>query len=98
LTYIVYWKDNSETDHPGRKLGEFEDMEAAIAACQRFVDRSLDECGSGSAGDLFSQYCSFGEDAWIISDDPACKFSAWDYAKQRCQEIAAAKRAVRGTG
>lgn len=85
MTYIAYLKETSEMDDPGRKVGEFEDAEAAIAACQRIVDRSLDECGSGSAGDLFGQYCAFGEDAWIITDDPNCKFSAWDHARQRCR-------------
>ena len=41
-----------------------------------------------TAEELFSQYTSFGEDAWISSDDASCNFSAWQYAKERCAEFA----------
>jgi hypothetical protein len=92
VIYIAYAKDNSEMEESGRKIAEFQDCGAAIAACQRIVNRSLEECDSSQgAGDLFRQYSLFGEDAWIITDDPDCKFSAWEYAKQRCQELAAKK-------
>ena len=31
----------------------------------------------------------YGEDPFIINDDQEDKFSAWEYAKQRCLEYSA---------
>ena len=38
---------------------------------------------------LFSSYTSFGEDPWIVAPTPedTVQFSAWDYAKRRCDEM-----------
>jgi hypothetical protein len=90
--YTVYVKDNSEDDSDRRRIDDCEDCASAIAYCKRIVDRSLSELDANqSAEQLFDLYCLFGEDAWIITDDPACKFSAWDYAKEQCRELAAKK-------
>jgi hypothetical protein len=32
-------------------------------------------------------YVTFGEDPWICSEDSECKFSAWNYARERAKEL-----------
>ena len=73
MIYTVYVNENAHyiDDDERRKIGEFEDREAAIACCKTIVDRSLAECdASGTADEMFRQYTSFGEDPWISSADP----------------------------
>jgi hypothetical protein len=36
---------------------------------------------------LYRQYTTFGRDPYIVPADDASKFSAWDYAKERCTAI-----------
>lgn len=89
--YRVYVDENSHyMDESERRLaGNYDDCRAAIEACKRIVERSLEEqYQEGMAAEqLLRQYKSFGEDPWISSGDGNCKFSAWDYAEQRCNEI-----------
>jgi hypothetical protein len=87
--YIVYVNDNFHyMDESERyKLGEFDDCQSAVAACKRIVDEFLEKTGSMSVDDLFEQYTTFGEDPWILSKDADCKFSAWNYARERCREL-----------
>ena len=66
------------------KLGEFDDCAAAIAACQQMVDDFL-QSNSGKCDDLLATYAMFGEDPFIVTDDPNCKFSARNYARKRVQ-------------
>ena len=90
--YTVFVNDNFHyMDESERyKLGEFDDCESATAACKKIVDEFLEANGSdGTAEDLFEQYTTFGEDPWISSADKNCKFSAWDYARERCRQITA---------
>jgi hypothetical protein len=70
-------------------LGEFDSAEEAIAAAKQIVDRYLLDAYSPdmTADALYDHYTSFGSDPFIRSDDRACHFSAWDYAKVRCQEL-----------
>lgn len=89
--YVVYVDDNFDyMDESERyQLGEFEDCESAIAACKQIVDNFLARLNvNRPAEELFHEYTSAGEDPWIQSDDPECKFSAWEYAKARCRELA----------
>jgi hypothetical protein len=89
--YTVYVDDNFHYMDESRryKLGDFDDCQSAVAACKRIVDDFLARCDANrTAEELFTQYTSFGEDAWIGSDDAACSFSAWQYAKERCGELA----------
>lgn len=89
--YTVYVDDNFHyMDESERyKHGEFDDCQSAVAACKQIVDESLSQCDSRSGADeMFKQYTTFGEDPWVSSDDPDCKFSAWGYAKERCRELA----------
>jgi hypothetical protein len=92
--YTVFIDDNFHyMDESERyKHGEFDDCESAVAACKRIVDEFLNTCDpSKGAEELYKQYTSFGEDPWISSDDSDCKFSAWNYAKERCRELAQKK-------
>ncbi len=67
--------------------GQFETWPEAVAAAKEIVDRCLAEYHQpGMTADaLFSQYTSFGKDPYISPvPDGEARFSAWDYAKQRC--------------
>jgi hypothetical protein len=89
--YVVYVNENSHyMDEEERyKLGEFDDCQSAVAACKRIVDEFLEKADNNvSADDLFKEYTTFGEDSWVITSDKDCKFSAWEYAKERCRELA----------
>ena len=89
--YQVYVDENSHyMDETERySAGLFQDCEAARAECRRIVDDflSANYREGMSAAKLLSLYKSFGEDPWISSADEGCKFSAWGYAEQRCEEI-----------
>ena len=67
--------------------GEFPDAESALADCRRIVDECLESAyrPGMSAAQLWEGYVGFGEDPFIVSvGSPEVKFSAWDYARQRC--------------
>lgn len=91
MKYVVYVDDNF---HPGDEeeryeLGEFASAEEALAAARGVVDSFL---GQGyrpgmSFGELYAGYTGFGQNPVILSDDPDCRFSAWDYARERCREL-----------
>lgn len=73
------------------KHGDFATAEEALAAARNIVDGFLDtayEPGmSGSA--LYASYTAFGDDPFIVSSSGLedVKFSAWDYARVRSDEI-----------
>ena len=88
--YTVFVDDNFHyMDESERyKLGEFADCASAMAACKRIVDEFLTTHGpKNSATELYHQYVTFGEDPWISSEDSECKFSAWNYARERVKEL-----------
>jgi hypothetical protein len=70
-------------------LGAFPTLEAASAACRGVVDDFLLENHKPSmtAAKLYASYTMFGDDPWIATGGEVPSFSAWDYAKQRCDEI-----------
>ena len=77
--------------HPGR----FATYAEAEAHCKRIVDGCLDDCYKPgmTADELYSSYTMFGEDPFIQwnskeVDKVEGRFSAWEYAKARCSEIA----------
>ena len=81
-----HYQDESER----YKYGEYETYEEAVAVCRGIVDRELlhmYENGT-SAADLYITYTSFGEDPFVRPAPRKGKFSAWEYARQRCAEIA----------
>jgi len=63
----------------------------AVAAARRLVDISLAEHFQPgmSAATLYGWYTSFGDDPYIVSPPAGERFSAWEYAKQRCDELCA---------
>lgn len=92
--YVVFVDDNYHyMDESERyKLGEFDDCAEAVAACKKIVDEFFEGSDlNETEGELFKQYTFFGEDPWVSSDDPDCKFSAWNYARERVKELARKK-------
>ena len=89
--YVVMVDENSHyMDLTERyESGRYRDCATAVAVCKAIVDDFLAANGGGAttAAELFSTYTTFGEDPFIVSEDPACAFSGWDYARQRCAEI-----------
>src|ERR1700722_18842671 len=73
------------------EAGAFVTAEEAIATCRALVDRDL--AGNFKAGmtaeALYGAYVGFCNDPFIVADagEPRCSFSAWNYAKQRAQEM-----------
>ena len=54
---------------------------------QVWVDDNKEHRPGMTAEQLYDRYTDFGRDPFLRSDDPkAPTFSAWTYAKQRCQE------------
>ena len=93
MTYRVLVDDNfHHADESERYvLGEFSTLDAAVEASRRMVDEyllSAYEPGV-TAEALFASYTSFGEDPWITAPtaEETVRFSAWDYAKHRCDEM-----------
>ena len=87
--YTVFVDDNFHyMDASERyKLGEFEDCASAVAACKQIVDEFLTTCGADTDAELYHLYVTFGEDPWVASEDSECKFSAWNYARERAKEL-----------
>jgi hypothetical protein len=90
--YTVWVYDNyhymDQDDGPYR-FGEFDTCRAAVAACKRMVEDFLlvNHKPGMSAEDLWGIYTAFGDDPGILSPGDNCRFSAWDFAKQRCEEL-----------
>lgn len=94
MPYTVFVDDNFHyMDESERyKLGEFGDCASAVAACKQIVDEFLTTCDLNKTdSEIYHQYVSFGEDPWISSDDSDCRFSAWNYARERAKELAQKK-------
>jgi hypothetical protein len=92
--YLILVDDNfADQDEQRRyKHSEHRDPVTALAVARGIVDACRDEMRkpemSGQA--LYDAYRSFGEDPFIQTNDPAfARFSAWDYARQRCGLIPA---------
>ncbi len=71
------------------ELGTFATYEAALTACREIVDGSFraDWADDVTADEMFNSYAMFGEDPVIIFDGLHCDFSAWDYARLRCEAL-----------
>ncbi len=97
MSYRVLVDDNFHyMDEDERyELGSYQTLEAAIAAARAIVDDFLlDSRQPGmSAGELFDLYTGFGEDPFIMGPEQGLVlFSAWDYARRRCEELCAGPR------
>ena len=85
--YKVLVYDNFHLDDGERyELGEFDDCAAAIAACKQIIDDFL-LTNLGKYKDLYDSYKAFGSSPLLITDNPNCEFSSWDYAEQRVREL-----------
>jgi hypothetical protein len=94
--YKVMVDDNFhyQNEEERYELGTFSTVEEAIAACKRVVDEDLNNSykAGDTGGELYERYTMFGEDPFIVNLDGADstgKFSAWDYAKERSEVLAA---------
>lgn len=89
--YTVFVDDNYHyQDETARyKLGEYEEYETAVYAAQKIVDDYLQSAYKQgmTAADLWENYCMFGEDPFIVSAEEQTRFSAWEYAADRCQQL-----------
>lgn len=91
--YLVYVDDNFHRgDESERyKLGEYQTRDEAVAVCKSKVEEYFEQIQKGkhSFKELWEGYMLYGEDPFISNDDAETRFSAWEYAKQRCREHAA---------
>ena len=94
MTFKVFVDDNFHyMDESERyELGEFPTLDAAIEASKKIVDEYLLSAYQPgmTAQALFGSYASFGEDPYVIAvqwKQTEVLFSAWDYAKRRCDEL-----------
>ncbi len=90
--WTVYVDDNFHYMDEDKRycLGNFDSLDAAVAACRKIVDDFLQDNPAKTADELYDQFTSFGEDPWIKDPSPAPDtppFSAWDYARKRCNEL-----------
>jgi hypothetical protein len=72
------------------ELGSYATLEEAISAAKAVVDSFLaSEYKPGMTADqLYKQYVTFGEDPFILAPEQSqFPFSAWEYARQRCEEL-----------
>lgn len=92
MPYVVIVNDNFPymEEDDGYRQGAYTDAAAAIEHCRMLVDQYLEAARKPgmSAAQLWDSYTSFGEDPFIRSVDvPPVRFSAWDYARDRCAEM-----------
>jgi hypothetical protein len=91
--YRVLVDDNFHYQDAGERYeqGAYATCADAVAACRAIVDACLrDHYRPGmTAAELWQMYTSFGDDPFIATRDPACRFSAWGYARARCAALAA---------
>ena len=91
MPYSVWIEENSHhADDEGRyHHGDYETPEDAIAECRRIVDEFLESQGASdmSAEELFRVYTLFGEEPHLVGGGAG--FSAWEYARRRCEVLCA---------
>ena len=97
MPYQVFVDDNFHYQDETERItdGVFDTAEEAVAACKEIVDKSLRHLYKqhpDTAERLYDDYQDFGDDPFVRSDSPGCKFSAWNYAKHRAADIVAELR------
>ena len=95
-TVLIDESSHYQDDAERYAHGTFATYDEAVAACQRIVDDflALQHRPGMTAADLFRLYTTFGEDPFIRSDvadadAPVGIFSAWEYARLRCDLLCA---------
>lgn len=93
--YAVFVDDNFPVMNEGERYrsGDYATLAEAVAECKSIVDDFLNRRHRPgmSSNELFGQYTFFGEDPFIRGPADA-GFSAWDYARQRCNELCRSQR------
>ena len=94
-SYKVLVNDNAHYMDESERYehGIFASADEAVAACKKIVDDDLDSMWRQgmTAAALYRLYVSFGPDPFAVPinpDNPSIDFSAWTYAKKRCQDLA----------
>lgn len=84
--YIVMVDDNFHymDEYERYKHGEYDTPEEAIRECVKIVEKSIRYQNGSTPEELYSNYCMFGEDPFIIG---GVGFSGWDYAKEYCEKL-----------
>jgi hypothetical protein len=94
MTVRVLVDDNFHfmDDDERYELGAFDTVEQALSKCREMVDADLAEMAEPSLSPqvLYNLYTSFGRDPFVVcdgADDKAAAWSAWEYAKSRCNDM-----------
>jgi len=94
-TYTVVVDDNFHYMDKDERwtLGEFPSYEKAVEACKKLIDEFLEENlnDNPTAEGLYAQYKMFGDDPYVVGTVEGERFSAWDYAKERCVAISGSR-------
>ena len=99
MSYKVLVDDNFHYQDESERyeLGVFDSYEKALEAAKQIVDKYLlsELTQEKSSSQLYDDYIGFGEDPFIVAVPPSEKveprFSAWDYAKTKCEELCGTK-------
>ncbi len=95
--YELFVDDNFHyMDEESRyKSGTFDTYSEALAKAKAIVDEFLEQghVPGMTSGELYRAYTGFGEDPFIIPAGDE-RFSAWDYARERCKELCRDEDAV----
>ncbi len=87
--YTVYVDDNFQyMDEDARtKHGAYESLEEAQQVCKAIVDACLKRTHEPgmSTRQHYEEYVAAGDDPFIVG--PGASFSAWTYARQRCEAL-----------
>jgi hypothetical protein len=94
MRFTVIVSDNFHDMDAGEsyKLGPFETLESAVDASKGVVDDYLTHAyrPAMTATALYESYVTYGENPYIVSSGvEGVPFSAWDYAKERCEVLCA---------
>ena len=82
-----YMDESERSDH-----GVFANADEAIAACKAMVDDELTTMQKPgmTAEELYRLYIGFGPDPFVVPlnpHDPDIEFSAWTFARERCEKL-----------
>lgn len=87
---IINYDNGRYMDEEGRWNGpEFDDALDALDHARSVVNEDLSSLKTDgmTADELYTQYTMFGTEPQIVSSGEEVFFSAWEYAKRRCEEL-----------
>jgi len=92
MAYRVFVDDNFHymDDDYRVTLGDFDTLDAAIAAARARVDECLQDLMTPglTADELFRSYMHFGDDPFVVAPGTTdVLFSARNYARERCAAL-----------